>query len=80
MTVTSNLEQYFLTNVAVQAMYRAQDRSWLPGPAESVSLALVDGLAPPAFKAPVKTLLTYVEGWKRNPTGVMKTIYEAADK
>ena len=80
MTVTSNLEQYFLTNVAVQAMYRAQDRSWLPGPPESVSLALVDGLAPPAFKAPVKTLLTYVEGWKRNPTGVMKTIYEAADK
>ena len=61
-------------------MYRAQDRSWSPGPAESVSLALVNGLAPPAFKAHVKTLLTYEEGWKRNPTGVMKTIYEAADK
>ena len=61
-------------------MYRAQDRSWLPGPEESVSLALVDGRAPPAFKAHVKTLLMHEEGWKRNPAKVMKTVYEADDK
>ena len=62
MTVTSNLEQCFSKNVSVEAMYRARGRSWLPGPAESVSLELVDGLAPTAFKAHIKTLLMYEEG------------------
>ena len=79
MMVNSRLERYFSENVAVQAMYRAQDRSWLPGPAESVSLAIVDGIVPAEFKAYVKSLLTYEDGWKQNPTSVMRNIFDAAE-
>lgn len=80
MMVASAMEKYFAENHAVHAMYRAQDRSWLPGPAESVSMALVDGLWPSSFKGYVRSELTYVAGWKKDPAVVMKQIYSAAEK
>ena len=62
MMVNSCLERYFSEHIAVQAMYPAPDRRWLPGPAESVSLALVDGIAPIEIKAYVKDSLAYDDG------------------
>ncbi|CAM9843066.1 unnamed protein product [Sphacelaria rigidula] len=79
MMVSSAMETCFAKNLTVQAMYRAEDRSWLPGPADSVSIALVDGISPPEFKAYVRSVLTYVDGWKKNPTVVFNTMFDAAE-
>ncbi|MEP0580138.1 MAG: reverse transcriptase domain-containing protein [Marinobacter sp.] len=80
MMVNSAMEKYFAENHAVHAMYRAQDRSWLPGPAEFVSMALVDGLWPSEFKKYVKGQLTYAAGWKKDPALVMDQIFSAAEQ
>ncbi|CAM9293347.1 unnamed protein product, partial [Sphacelaria rigidula] len=78
--VSSAMDFVFAENLTVQAMNRAEDWSWLPGPAESVSTALVDGISPPEFKAYVRSVLTYVDGWKKNPTVVFNKIFDAADQ
>ena len=49
-------------NPEVDALYRASNGEYLPGPAESVSIALVDGISPSDFRNSVPTELTYVEG------------------
>ena len=42
--VSSALDKYFCENPDVDALYRASNGEYLPGPAESVSIALVDGI------------------------------------
>ena len=80
MTVTSAMEKFFAENHAVHALYRDEDRCWRPGPAESVSRAMVTGLWPSSFRTYVEGKLTYVEGWRKDPAVVMREIFEAADK
>ena len=80
MKVGSALEKFFSENLAVRALYRAENGDWLPGPAESVSQALVDGISPPEFRQYVKAELTYVDGWKRDPYSVLDKMYEAAEQ
>ena len=46
MHVSSTLEKYFCDNPEVDALYQASNGEYLPGPAESVSIALVDGISP----------------------------------
>ena len=46
MHVSSVLEKYFCENPDVDALYRASNGDYVPGPAESVSIALVDGISP----------------------------------
>lgn len=58
---SSSLETCFAENLTVQAMYREEDRSWLPGPAEVVPTALVEGISPPDFKRYVESILTYID-------------------
>ena len=44
MHVSSALKNIFCENPDVDALYRASNGEYLPGPAESVSIALVDGI------------------------------------
>ena len=63
MHVSSALEKYFCENPEVDALYRASNGEYLPVPAESVSIALVDAISHSDFRNRVRTELTYVEGW-----------------
>ena len=59
--ISSAVEKHFLENPEVDALYRASSGEYLPGPAESVSIALVDGSLPSDFRNRVRAELTYVE-------------------
>ena len=80
MKAGSSLERYFSENLTVQALFRASNGDWLPGPAESVSSALVDGIWPPPFRQYVRSELTYKDGWKKNPDIVLDTMFAAAEQ
>ena len=79
MHVSSALEKYFCENPEVDALYRASNGEYLPGPAESVSIALVDGISPSDFCNRVRTQLTYVEGWKKQPNDVLRWMLDQAE-
>ena len=79
MHVSSALEKYFCDNPEVDALYRASNGEYLPGPAESVSIALVDGISPADFRNRVRTELTYVEGWKKQPNAVLRRMIDQAE-
>ena len=79
MQVSSALERYFCENPSVDALYRARNGDYLPGPAESVSRALVDGISPPKFHTYVRNQMTYVDGWKKAPHVVLKKMIELAE-
>ena len=42
--MSAALEKHFFENLEVDALHRASNGEYLPGPAESVSIALVDGV------------------------------------
>ena len=52
---------------------------YLPGPTESVSIALVDGISPSDFRNRVRMELTYVEGWKKQPNAVLRRMIDQAE-
>ena len=60
MTVSSSIQKFFCENPDVEALYRATKGYNLPGPAESVSTALVKGISPYDFRNRVRTELAYV--------------------
>ena len=76
MHVSSALEKYFCENPQVDALYRASNGEYLSGPAESVSISLVDGISPSDFCNRVRTELTYVEGWKKQPNAVLRRMID----
>ena len=78
MHVSSALEKYFCDNPEGD-VYRASNGEYLPGPAESVSIALVDGISPADFRNRVRTELTYVEGWKKQPNAVLRRMIDQAE-
>ena len=69
----------FCENPEVDASYRASHGEYLPGPAESVSIALVDVISPSDFGNRVRTELTYVEGWKKQPHAVLRRMIDQAE-
>ncbi|CAM9771515.1 unnamed protein product [Hapterophycus canaliculatus] len=79
MHVSSALERYFCENPSVDALYRASNGDYLPGPAESVSRAMVDGISPPSFQNYVRHELTYMEGWKKQPNLVLRKMIDLAE-
>ena len=79
MHVSSALEKYFRENPEVDALYRASNGEYLPGPSESVSIALLDGISPSDFRNRVRTELTYVEGWKKQSTAVLRRMIDQAE-
>ena len=78
MHFSSALEKYFCENPEVDALYRASNGEYLPGPAESVSIALVDGISPSNFRNRVRTELKYVEEWKKQLNAVLRRMIDEA--
>ena len=78
MHVSSAPEKYFYENPEVDALYRASNGEYLPGPAESVSIALVDGISPSNFRNRVRTELKYVEEWKKQLNAVLRRMIDEA--
>ena len=76
MRVSSALGKYICDNPEVGALYRASNGEYLPGSAESVSIALVDGISPSDFRNRVRTELTYVEEWKKQPNAVRRRMID----
>ena len=79
MHVSSALDKHFCENTEVDALYRARDGGYLPSPAESVSIALVDGISPSDFRNRVRTELTYVEGWTKKLNAVLRRMIDQAE-
>ena len=79
MHVSSALEKYFRENPEVDALYRASNGEYLPGPSESVSIALLDGISPSDFRNRVHMEMTYVEGWKKQPNVVLRRMIDQAE-
>ena len=68
----------FCDNPEVDALCRASTGEYLPGPAESVSIALVDGISPSNFRNRVRTELKYVEEWKKQLNAVLRRMIDEA--
>ena len=77
--VSSALEKYFCENPEVDALYRASNGEYLPGPAVSVPIALVDGISPLDFRNHVRTELTYVDRWKKQANAVLRRMIDQAE-
>ena len=76
MHVSSALEKYFCDNPEVDALYRASNGEYLPGPAERVLIALVDVISLTDSRSRVRT---YVEGWKEQPNAVLRRMIDQAE-
>ena len=76
--ILSGLEYFFAENPNFEAVYRSPDGSYIRGPAEIITKALVDGLAPDKFKSDVMVKLRHKGSWKNDPDLVMDTVVDAA--
>ena len=57
--ILSNLEKCFANNPNLETFYRGSDGKYRPGPAEIITKALVEGLAPETFRQDVKVKLQH---------------------
>ena len=55
----SNLEKFFANNPKFEAVYRGSGGKYHPGPAEIITKALVEGLAPEKVRQDVKVKLQH---------------------
>jgi len=78
--ILSGLERFFVDNPNYEALYRSPGGKYIKGPAEIITKALVDGLAPEKFKQDVVVKLKHTGGWKNDPDLVMDTVVDAAKK
>ena len=54
-----------------ETVYRGSDGQYYPGPAEIITTALVEGLAPGKLRQDVKVKLQHAGNWKADPDLVM---------
>ena len=52
--IMGNLETYFSENPHVEVVFRSSEGNFRPGPAEVITGAMVEGLAPAKFKQIVR--------------------------
>ena len=76
--ILSNMEKFFANNPNFETVYRGSDGKYHPGPAEIMTKALVDGLAPETFLQDVKVMLQHAGNWKVDPDLVMDTVLAEA--
>ena len=72
--IQSNLEKFFATKQNVEAVYRNETGAYLPGPAEVITKAMVDGITTAKFRKAVMVRLQHGGKWKDNPQLVMDTM------
>ena len=76
--ILSNLEKFSANNHNFETVYRGSDGKYHPGPAEIITKALVEGLAPERFRQDVKVKLQHVGNWKADPDQVVDTVVAEA--
>ena len=69
--IMSNLEIFFDNYPNFETVYRGSDGNYHPGPAEIITKAMVEGLAPERFRQDVKIKLQHAGKWKNDPELVM---------
>ena len=74
----SNLEKFFDNHSNFETVYRGSDGNYHPGPAEIITKAMVEGLAPEKFRQDVKIKLQHAGKWKNDPELVMDTVVAEA--
>ena len=77
-SILSNLGKCFANNPNFETVYRGSDGKYHPGPAEIITKALVEGLAPEKFRQDVKAKLQHAGNWKADPDLVMDTFVAEA--
>ena len=76
--ILSNLEKFFANNPNFETVYRVSDGKYHPGPAEIITKALVEGLAPERFRQDVKVKLQHAGNCKADPDLVRDTVVAEA--
>ena len=76
--ILSNLEKCFANNPNVETVCRGSNGKRHPGPAEIITNALVEGLAPETFRQDVKVELQHAGNCKADPDLVMDTVVAEA--
>ena len=76
--ILSNLEKFFANNPNFETVYRDSDGKYHPGPAEIITNALVEELAPETFRQDLKVKLHHAGDWKADPDLVMDTVVAEA--
>ena len=76
--IRGNLETLFAENPNVEMLFRTSEGKFRPGPAEVITRAMVEGLAPAEFQQIVKVKLQYASNWKSDPNLVMDTVVAEA--
>ena len=76
--IMSNLEKFFDNHPNFETVYRGSDGNYHPGPAEIITKAMVEGLAPERFRQDVKIKLQHAGNWKNDPELVMDTVVAEA--
>ena len=76
--ILSNLEKFFANNPNFETVYRGSDGKYRPRPAETITKALVEGLAPKKVRQDVKVKLQHAENWRIDPDLVMDSVVAEA--
>ena len=76
--ILSHLEKFFANNPNFETVYCGSDGKYHPGPAEIITKALVERLAPEKFRQDVKVKLQHAGNWKADPDLVMDTVVAEA--
>ena len=76
--IMSSLEKFFDNYPNFETVYRGSYGNYHPGPAEIITKAMVEGLAPERFRQDVKIKLQHAGKWKNDPELVMDTVVEEA--
>ena len=71
--VLYNLEKVFANNPNFETFHHGSDGKYHHGPAEIVTKALVEGLAPETYQQDVKVKLQHAGNWKADPDPVSYT-------
>ena len=76
--ILSNLGKFFANKPNFETFYRGSDGKYHPGPAEIITKALVEGLAPERVRQDVKVKLQHAGNWKADPDLVIDTVVAEA--
>ena len=76
--IMSNLEKFFDNHPNFETVYRGSDGNYHHGPAEFITKAMVEGLAPERFRQDVKVKLQHAGKWRNDPDLAMDTIVAEA--
>ena len=76
--ILPDLEKFPANNPNFETIHRGSDGKYHPGPAETITKALVEGLAPEKCRQDVRVKLQHAGNWKADPDLVMDIVVAEA--